>query len=118
MTRHEAPLTEAEVRAFTVRIDGGDLDLPTLRRLIATTEALRQSLRWALRHGIGEIATFRADPEGETPDHACGYVHGPDPAICTYHEGYWTARELAGLLPGPDADPEPEPDGPQGEVGR
>ena len=72
--------------------------LATLARVAAPVdvERLRAALRWALIALAENSTTTHADG---TPDHTCDFATNPEKGGCDFHEEYWTAAELVGLLP-------------------
>ena len=68
-----------------------------LARVVSVdVDRLRASLRWALIALAENAATTHVDG---TPDHTCDFVTNPEKGGCDFHEEYWTAAELVGLLP-------------------
>lgn len=54
---------------------------------------IKASLRWVMEQWLEH-----ADDRDHIPDHACGYVLCPDEGYCSFHEEWFDAAELAGLM--------------------
>ena len=65
-----------------------------LRELRRERDEARAHLRWALL----ALVDMGAQADG-TPDHWCDFTHNPLKGGCDFHEMFWSAAELVGLLP-------------------
>jgi len=91
-----------EIEALPFHIANGwpwanrDAVLAILARVAPVDVERLAALRWALIALAENSTTTHADG---TPDHTCDFVTNPEKGGCDFHEEYWTAAELVGLLP-------------------